>query len=138
MLSAIRSHFHLISFCNLIGDALAEPLEVNSLNPPMLLGSFLPRAERGMSRGGDEASDSPGATALRAGKPPSRKAAPLRGSLSSPMAQLHVVTSQFVMFISCALRARIEYGTGSRHVARRSTSPLHLQLAIVLRVVVFL
>ena len=30
--------------------------------------------------------------------------------------QLHVVTSQFVMFISCALRARIEAGTGSRHV----------------------
>ena len=30
--------------------------------------------------------------------------------------QLHVVTSQFVMFIPSALRARIEDGTGSRHV----------------------
>ena len=29
--------------------------------------------------------------------------------------QLHVVTSQFVMVISCALRARIEDRTGSRH-----------------------
>ena len=29
--------------------------------------------------------------------------------------QLHVVTSQFVMIISCALRARIEDRTGSRH-----------------------
>ena len=28
--------------------------------------------------------------------------------------QLHVVTSSFVMFIPCALRARIEGGTGSR------------------------
>ena len=28
--------------------------------------------------------------------------------------QLHVVTSQFVMFISCALRVWIEDGTGSR------------------------
>ena len=28
--------------------------------------------------------------------------------------QLHEVTSQFVMFICCALRARIEDGTGSR------------------------
>ena len=37
--------------------------------------------------------------------------------------QLHVVTSQFVMFIPCALRARIEDGTGSRHVnwTRRSS-----------------
>ena len=30
--------------------------------------------------------------------------------------QLHVVTSQIVMFISCASRARNEAGTGSRHV----------------------
>ena len=28
--------------------------------------------------------------------------------------QLHEVTSQFVMFISCALRAQMEDGTGSR------------------------
>ena len=29
--------------------------------------------------------------------------------------QLHVVTSQFVMVITCALRVRIEDRTGSRH-----------------------
>ena len=29
--------------------------------------------------------------------------------------QLHVVTSQFVMVISCALHVRIEDRTGSRH-----------------------
>ena len=56
--------------------------------------------------------------------------------------QLHVVTSQFVMFIPCALRARIEDGTGSRHTTRRSSVKVpcevifHLQLAIVLLVVV--
>ena len=36
------------SFCNLIGGALlAEPPEVNGLNPPMLPGSFFLHAERG-------------------------------------------------------------------------------------------
>ena len=34
--------------------------------------------------------------------------------------QLHVVTSQFVMFIPCALCAWIEDGTGSRHVQYKS------------------
>ena len=43
--------------------------------------------------------------------------------------QLHVVTSQFVMFISCALRARIEDGTGF------CSGKLSLT-ALVLRVVV--
>ena len=36
----------MISFCNLIGGALAELPEVNGLNPPMLPGSFLPRTDR--------------------------------------------------------------------------------------------
>ena len=52
--------------------------------------------------------------------------------------QLHVVTSQFVMFIPCALRVRIEDGIGSRHVnwTRRSSVQVpcevnfHLQLAM--------
>ena len=44
----------MLSFCNLIGGALAEPLEVNGLNPPMLPGSFLLHAERG-NKPGDEA-----------------------------------------------------------------------------------
>ena len=38
------------------------------------------------------------------------------GAGCTKFTQLHVVTSQFVMFISCALLARIEAGTGSRHV----------------------
>ena len=57
MLSAIlnlRSHFHVISFCNLIGGVLAKPPEVNGLNPPMLPGSFLPHTDRG-NEPGDEA-----------------------------------------------------------------------------------
>ena len=48
--------------------------------------------------------------------------------------QLHVVTSQFVMFISCALRVRIEDGTGARLDSCEEN--LDLQLALVLRVVV--
>ena len=48
----------MISFCNLIGGALAEPPEVNGLNPSMLPGSFLPRAERG-NEPGDEANTDP-------------------------------------------------------------------------------
>ena len=40
----------------------------------------------------------------------------LRDSGCTKFTQLLVVTSQFVMFISCAMRARIEAGTGSRHV----------------------
>ena len=60
-------------------------------------------------------------------------------------AQLHVVTSQFVMFIPCALDALIEAGTGSRHVNWTQEAQyevpcevnFHLQLAIeFLRVVV--
>ena len=42
---------HVISFCNLIGGALAEQPEVNGLNPPMLPGSFLPCTEEEMSLG---------------------------------------------------------------------------------------
>ena len=45
--------------------------------------------------------------------------------------QLHEVTSQFVMFISCALCARIEDGTGSSCEVN-----FHLQLALVLRVMI--
>ena len=41
----------MISFCNLIGGALAEPPEVNGLNPPMLPGSFLPCTDRGNELG---------------------------------------------------------------------------------------
>jgi len=48
--------------------------------------------------------------------------------------QLHVVTPQFVMVIPCALRARIEDRTGSRHDLVEVK--FHLQLAIVLRIVV--
>ena len=44
----------MTSFCNLIGGALAKPPEVNGLNPSMLPGSFLPRADRG-NEPGDEA-----------------------------------------------------------------------------------
>ena len=58
--------------------------------------------------------------------------------------QLPVVTSQFLMFIPCALRVRIEDGTGSRHVnwTREAQYKVpcevnfHLQLAVVLQVVV--
>ena len=49
--------------------------------------------------------------------------------------QLHVVTSQFVMFISCALRARIKDGTGSR-LDSCEVNLDFIQLALVLRVVV--
>ena len=60
--------------------------------------------------------------------------------------QFNVVTSQIVMFIPCALRTRIEDGTGSRHVnwtqEARYKVPcevnFHLQLAMVLRSVVLL
>ena len=48
--------------------------------------------------------------------------------------QLHVVTSQFVMFISCALRARMEDRTGSRLDSCEVN--IYLQLAIGLQVVV--
>ena len=48
--------------------------------------------------------------------------------------QLHVVTSQFVMVIPCALCARIEDRTGSRHDLVEVK--FHLQLAIVLWIVV--
>ena len=48
--------------------------------------------------------------------------------------QLHEVTSQFVTFISCALRAQIEDGTGSRLDSCEVN--FHLQLALVLRVVI--
>ena len=44
----------MTSFCNLIGGALAEPLEVNGLTPPTLSGSFLLRTDRG-NEPGDEA-----------------------------------------------------------------------------------
>ena len=43
----LESHAYVTSFCNLIGGALAEPPEVNGLNPPMLPGSFLLRTDRG-------------------------------------------------------------------------------------------
>ena len=46
-----ESRIHVISFCNLIGGALSEPLEVNGLNPPMLPGSFLLHMERGNEPG---------------------------------------------------------------------------------------
>ena len=44
----------MTQFCNLIGGTLAEPPEVNGLNPPMLPGSFLPCTKRG-NEPGDEA-----------------------------------------------------------------------------------
>ena len=44
--------------------------------------------------------------------------------------QLHVVTSQFVMVIPCALRAQIEDRTGSAHGGGGK------QLAIVLQIIV--
>ena len=50
-----ESHIHVILFCNcnLIGSTLSEPPEVNSLNPPILPGSFLTHAGRG-NKPGDE------------------------------------------------------------------------------------
>ena len=48
MLSAIlnlRSHFHMISFCNLNGGALAEVLEVNGFNPHQALSSHVGKVE---------------------------------------------------------------------------------------------
>ena len=77
----------------------------------------------------------PGDEATRSQAPPSFPSSEKAGggSLSSPMAQLHVVTSQFVMFISCALRARIENGMGSRLDSCEVN--FDLQLALVLQVV---
>ena len=49
-----ESHIHVILFCNLIGSTLSEPPEVNSVNPPILPGSFLTHAGRG-NEPGDEA-----------------------------------------------------------------------------------
>ena len=46
-----ESHIHVISFCNLIGGALAEPPEVNGLNLPMLPGYSLLRTKEEMSLG---------------------------------------------------------------------------------------
>jgi len=39
-----RSRIRVILFCNLIGAVRIQAPEVNGLNPPMLPGSFLPRA----------------------------------------------------------------------------------------------
>ena len=50
------------------------------------------------------------------------------------LTQLHVVTSQFVMFISCALHAWIEDGTRSRPDSCEVN--FHLQLAVVLWVAI--
>ena len=44
-----------------------------------------------------------------------RDSHPLPSRGFTKFTQLHVVTSQFVMVIPCALRARIEDRTGSRH-----------------------
>ena len=45
----------MISFCNLIGGVLSEPSEVNGLNPPILVGSFLLCVKRAVSLGTSEA-----------------------------------------------------------------------------------
>ena len=58
-----------------------------------------------------------GTFARRDGGQNSRDETFARGDLQgfTKFTQLHVVTSQFVMVIPCALRARIEDRTGSRH-----------------------